>query len=131
MEVYVDDMLVKSQVATNHLDNLAEMFEILRKYGMKLNPLKCHFGVASGKFLGFIVSARGIEANPEQITALREVQAPKNKRELQRLNGKFAALSRFISNATDKCILFFDALKKGRKNFEWSEAFQTTFEELL
>jgi len=63
MEVYVDDILVKSKKATDHIAHLDEMFYILRKYGMKLNPLKCSFGVSSGKFLGFIVHARGIEAN--------------------------------------------------------------------
>ena len=129
--MYVDDMLVKSRVASNHLDHLAEMFDILRKYGMKLNPLKCSFGVESGKFLGFIVSARGIKANPDQISALRKVVAPRSKTELQSLNGKVAALSRFISKATDKCIPFFDALKKGKKNFEWTEACQKAFDELL
>ena len=120
MEVYVDNMLVKSKKAVDHMDHLAEMFAILRKYGMKLNPLKCSFGVEFGKFLGFIVSARGIEANPTQIAALKEVKAPRTKKELQSLNGKVAALSRFISKATDKCIPFFDALKKGRKFFDWT-----------
>jgi len=86
MEVYVDDMLVKSKKAEDHLENLAEMFHVLRKYGMKLNPLKCSFGVASGKFLGFMVNARGIEANPAQVSALREMHAPKTKKELQSLN---------------------------------------------
>ena len=66
MEVYVDDMLVKSKKAVDHIEHLADMFAVLRKYGMKLNPLKCHFGVASEKFLGFIVNTRGIEANPEK-----------------------------------------------------------------
>ena len=61
MEVYVDDMLVKSKKAVDHMDHLAEMFAILRKYGMKLNPLKCSFGVEFGKFLGVIVSARGLK----------------------------------------------------------------------
>jgi len=64
MKVYVDDMLVKSKRVVDRIENLAEMFAILCKYGMKLNPLKCSFGVESGKFLGFMVSARGIEANP-------------------------------------------------------------------
>jgi len=117
MEVYVDDMLVNSKKAADHMDHLSEMFAILRKYGMKLNPLKCSFGVESGKFLGFIVSARGIEANPAQITALREVKAPWTKRELHSLNGKIAALSRFISKAKDRCIPFFDALKKRKEKF--------------
>ena len=64
MEVYVDDMLVKSKVASDHVAHLAEMFKILRAYCMKLNPLKCAFDVASGKFLGFMVNQRGIEDNP-------------------------------------------------------------------
>jgi len=64
MEMYVDDMLVKSKKATDHIAHLDEMFHVLRKYGMKLNPLKCSFGVSSGKFLRFIVHTRGIEANP-------------------------------------------------------------------
>ena len=71
MEVYVDDMLVKSKKAVDHIEHLADMFAVLRKYGMKLNPLKCSFGVESGKFLGFIVSARGIEASPAKITGLK------------------------------------------------------------
>src|SRR5574338_821224 len=131
MEVYVDDMLVKSKKAVDHMDHLAEMFAVLRKYVMKLNPLKCSFGVESGKFLGFIVSARGIKANPAQIIALREVKAPRTKKELQSLNGKVAALSRFISRVADKCIPFFDALRKGKKNFEWTPECQKAFEELI
>ena len=67
MEVYVDDMLVKSQHNNNHVDDLEECFSILRKYNMKLNPQKCSFGVLSGNFLGFIVNARGIEVNPDKI----------------------------------------------------------------
>ncbi|WP_253944012.1 reverse transcriptase domain-containing protein, partial [Proteus mirabilis] len=63
MEVYVDDMLVKSKSSTSHVEHLTQMFQILRRYRMKLNPLKCAFGVSSGKFLGFMVSHRGIEAN--------------------------------------------------------------------
>ena len=67
MEVYVDDMLVKSRYSVDHVKDLGSMFDILRRYGMKLTPLKCHFGVASEKFLGFIINVRGIEANPEKI----------------------------------------------------------------
>lgn len=131
MEVYVDDMLVKSKKAVDHMDHLAEMFTVLRKYRMKLNPLKCSFRVESGKFLGFIMSARGIEANPTQIAALKEVKAPRMKKGLQSLNGKVAALIRFISKATDKCVPFFDALKKGRKNFDWTPECQKAFDELI
>ena len=73
MEVYVDDMLVKSRQSNDHIRDLAEMFDISRHFGMKINPLKCSFGVALGKFLGFIVNARGIEANPEKIQAIRDI----------------------------------------------------------
>ena len=67
IEVYVDDLLVKSKEESDHLTHLAEAFHILRRYQMKLNPAKCAFGVSSGKFLGHVISRRGIEANPEKI----------------------------------------------------------------
>ena len=67
VEVYVDDMLVKSQDKGKHLDDLQETFDTFRQYNMRLNPSKCAFGVSSGKFLGFMVSHRGIEANPKKI----------------------------------------------------------------
>ena len=66
MEVYVDDMLVKTKKAGELTSDLMEMFNTLRRYRMKLNPLKCTFGVSSGKFLGFMVNSRGIKANPEK-----------------------------------------------------------------
>ena len=87
MEVYVDDMLVKSKEAEGHVRDLEECFAILRKYNMKLNPLKCSFGVGSGKFLGFIVNSRGIEANPEKIKALIEMKSPTKIKDVQSLTG--------------------------------------------
>ena len=116
VEVYVDDMLVKSKEEDGHLDNLRETFETLRKYQMKLNPSKCAFGVYSGKFLGFMVSQRGIEANPNKIKAILEMQPPKTTKEVQRLTGRVAALNRFMSQSTDKCLPFFKTLKKA---FVW------------
>ena len=71
MEVYVDHMLVKSKEAKSHLDNLEEMFKTLRRYQMKLNPVTCAFRVSLGKFLGFIVSQRDIEANPKKVKVIR------------------------------------------------------------
>jgi hypothetical protein len=112
VEVYVDDMLVKSRKATNHLVDLEETFNTLRRYRMKLNPAKCAFGVSSGKFLGFMVSSRGIEANPEKIRAVLEMQAPRTTKQLQQLTGRIAALNRFISRSTDKCLPFFTILRK-------------------
>ena len=76
MEVYVDNMLVKSKEGEDHLDDLKETFNTLKQYSMKLNPSKCAFGVSSGKFLGFVVSQRGIEANPEKVRAILEMSSP-------------------------------------------------------
>ena len=112
MEVYIDDMLVKSVKAELHIDHLAEAFQVLKDYKMKLNPTKCAFGVSVGKFLGFIVNSRGIEANPNKIKAVLDMQPPLNTKEIQRLTGRIAALSRFVSRSSDKCQHFFQVLKK-------------------
>ena len=104
VQVYVDDMLVKSVREHNHLNDLQETFDTLRSYNMKLNPSKCVFGVTAGKFLGFMVSQRGIEVNPEKIRAIMELEPPKTVKAVQSLNGKVAALNRFVSKATDKCL---------------------------
>jgi hypothetical protein len=94
---------------------------------MKLNPTKCAFGVSSGKFLGFMVSQRGIEANPEKVRAVLEMEVPKTTKQLQRLTGRIAALNRFISRSTDKCLPFFKIL---RKVFMWSEECEEAFGKL-
>jgi hypothetical protein len=96
---------------------------------LKLNAAKCAFGVGSGKFLGFMVTQRDIEANPDQIAAIQGLQPPKNVREVQRLTGMAAALNRFISKSAEKCRPFFDLIKKG-KNFAWSEESDQAFEQL-
>ena len=127
VEVYIDDMLVKSKEEKDQLDNLKETFKTLRQYSMKLNLSKCAFGVSSGKFLGFTVSRRGIEANPEKVRAILEMSSPKTIKEVQSLTGKVAALNRFISKATDKCLPFFKTLKKV---FAWTEECETAFQEL-
>ena len=81
VQVYMDDMLVKSRREEDHLENLRETFDILRSYNMKLNPRKCTFGVTAGKFLGFMVSQRGIKANPDKIRAIMEMAPPRNVKE--------------------------------------------------
>ena len=116
MEVYIDDMLVKSTTAELHIAYLYEAFQILREYNMKLNPAKCAFGVSAGKFLGFIVNNRGIEANPDKIMVVLDMPPPSNIKEVQRLTGRIVALSRFVSKASDKCQPFFQVLKKA---FQW------------
>ena len=117
VQVYVDDILVKSLCEKDHLDDLQETFDNLRLYNMKLNPSKCMFGVTAGKFLGFMVSHRGIEVNPEKVRAIMELEPPRTVKEVQSLNGKIPALNRFVSKTTDKCLPFFCTL---RKSFEWT-----------
>ena len=124
MEVYIDDMLVKSTTAGLHIAHLSETFQILRDYNMKLNPAKCAFGVSARKFLGFIVNHRGIEANPDKIKALLDMPSPSGIKEVQRLTGRIAALSRFVSRASDKCQPFFQVLKKA---FRWDEKCEEAF----
>ena len=127
VEVYVDDMLVKSKKDEDHLADLTETFQALRRYNMKLNPAKCVFRVSSDKFLGFMVSQRRIEANPDKIKAILDMSPPKTVKEVQSLTGKAAALNRFVSRSTDKCLPFFRIL---RKAFQWTEKCQKAFEEL-
>ena len=114
-------MLVKSRREEDHLEDLRETFDTLRSYNMKLNPGKCAFGVTAGKFLGFMVSQRGIEANSDKIRAIIEMKPPRNVKEVQSLNGKVAALNRFVSTVTNKCLPFFRTLKK---SFEWTDECQ-------
>ncbi|KAI5343814.1 hypothetical protein L3X38_011690 [Prunus dulcis] len=130
MEVYVDDMLLKSRTAEDHLQNLSIMFGILKDYRMRLNPKKCAFGVSSGKFLGFMINQRGIEANPEKIKAIIDMERPKTTKDIQSLTGRVAALTRFISKATDKCAPFFKALKGGKGNITWTAECDNAFQDL-
>ena len=95
IEVYLDHMLVKSKLAKDHMVHLGEMFSVLRKYRIKLNPLKCAFGVGSRKFLGFMVNQQGIKANSEKIKALLDMSSPSKPKKVMSLAGKAAALSRF------------------------------------
>ena len=108
----MDDMLVKSKEGPTHLDDLKETFATLRQYQMKLNPSKCAFSVASGKFLGFMVSQKGIKANPEKVKAILNMTSPKIVKEVQKLTERIVALNKFVSKATNKCLPFFKTLKQ-------------------
>ena len=112
MKVYIDDMLVKSVKAELHVAHLTQSFQVLKNYNMKLNPTKCAFGVSAGKFLGFIVNSRRIEANPDKIKVILDMQPPSNAKEIQHLTGRIAALSLFVSRSNDKCQSLFQVLKK-------------------
>ena len=126
MEVYIDDMLIKSTTAELHVAHLSKAFQIMRNYNMKFNLAKCAFSVSAWKFLGFIVNHLGIEANPDKIKAVLDMSSPSGIKEVQRLTGRIMALSRFVSRASDKCQPFFQVLKKA---FQWDtkceEAFTT------
>ena len=124
MEVYIDDMLVKSVKAGLHVNHLTEAFQVLKDYKRKLNPTKCAFGVSAGKFLGFIVNSREIEANPDKIRVVLDMRPPSNTKEVQRLTGIIATLSRFVSRSSDKCQPLFQILKKA---FQWDAHCEEAF----
>ncbi|KAM1457597.1 hypothetical protein ACFX2I_034754 [Malus domestica] len=130
MEVYVGNMLVKSKHADQHITNLSETFTILKRYQMRLNPNKCAFDVGFGKFLSFMISQRGIEANPEKIKAIFDIKELVTSKDIQSLTGKVAALTRFISKATDRCAHFFKALKGSKKYITWIDECAKAFKNL-
>ena len=124
LEAYVDDVVIKTENSENFIEDLQLVFNSLRRYRWKLNPEKCVFGVPAGKLLGFIVSHRGIEANPDKIEAIMKMEAPRSQKKVQRLTGCMAALSRFISKLGEKVYHFtsysrkwikFSGLQKHRK----------------
>ncbi|KAL0304634.1 UNVERIFIED_CONTAM: hypothetical protein Sangu_3073000 [Sesamum angustifolium] len=106
----MDDMLVKIKEARSHVADLEETFFVLRRYKLKLNPGKCLFGVRGGRFLGFMVTQRGIETKPLQIKVILDMKSPTNINEVQWLIGRIAALSRFISKAAEKSLPFVKVL---------------------
>jgi hypothetical protein len=126
---YVDDLIVKSSSRANHVTDLAETFANMRRDGLKLNPEKCVFGVTKGKILGCLISAKRIEANPDKIRAIREMEEPKTKKDIQKLNGRVAALNRFISRSAERRLPFFKALK-GKGTIEWGPEQSKVFAEL-
>ncbi|XP_071907834.1 uncharacterized protein [Coffea arabica] len=129
LEVYVDDMLVKSRTQEQFVSDLREIFEVLRHSRMRLNPKKCTFGVRSEKFLGYMISKEGVRANPDKIKAIMDMAPPRNIKEVQRLTGRMAALNRFLSKSAVRGSPFFKALKGGRQ-FEWNPECQKAFDEL-
>ena len=100
IEVYVDDMISKSQTEEGHIKDLLKLFQRLRKYRLRLNPNKCTFGVRSGKLLGFIVSQKGIEIYPDKVKAIQEIPALRTKNQVRGFLGRLNYISRFISHMT-------------------------------
>ena len=129
IEIYVDDMVVKSKMVTEHLEDLGDIFDVLRRHKLRLNASKCSFGVGSNKFLGYMVTHRGIKVNPDQIKAINDLKPPRNAKEVQKLTGMIATLNRFISRSADRCRPFYLLINKW-KGFEWFEECTVAFQQL-
>ena len=129
VECYIDDIVVKSKHEKDHLKHLEMVFDRLRKHKLKMNPMKCAFGVSSGKFLGFIVTKRGIEIDPTKIKTIVDMPRPTNLHELKSLQGHLAYIRRFISNLSGRCKPFSWLMKKGVP-FQWDQACQNAFEDI-
>ena len=114
IEVYIDDMVVKSKVVSEYVGDLTNIFEILREHKLRLNASKCSFGVGSGKFLGYMVTHRGIEMNPDQIKAINNLQPSWNPKEVQKITGMMAILNWFISRLVDRCRLSSSCYTNGK-----------------
>nr|ABA92716.2 retrotransposon protein, putative, unclassified [Oryza sativa Japonica Group] len=120
VEVYIDDVVIKSKEIENHIADLRKVFERTRKYGLKMNPTKCAFGVSAGQFLGFLVHERGIEVTQRSINAIKKIQPPKDKTKLQELIGKINFVRRFISNLSGILEHFTPLLRlKADQEFTW------------
>ena len=129
VECYVDDLVVKSKKRMEHLQDLRQVFERLHRYQLKMNPMKCAFGVTFGKFLGFIVRYRGIEIDRSKIDAIQKMPEPRNIHELKSLQGKLAYIRRFISNLAGRCQPFSRLMKKDVP-FKWNEACRNAFKSI-
>ena len=122
-------MVVKSKVVSGHLGDLDGIFDVLRRHKLRLNASKCSFGVGLGKFLGYMVTHRGIKVNPDQIKAINDLKPSQNAKEVQKLTGMIAALNRFISRSADRCRPFYLLINKW-KGFEWFEDCTAAFQQI-
>ena len=129
VEIYVDDIVVKTRRGSTLVEDLTLVFDKLRATPTKLNPDKCVFGVSTGKLLGFLVSHRGIEANPKKIREIEAMRPPARIKDVQKLMGSLAALRRFISRLAERALPFFKLLRKSGP-FSWTEEAEQAFQEL-
>ncbi|KAI5316920.1 hypothetical protein L3X38_036627 [Prunus dulcis] len=131
LEVYIDDVVIKSPEEGNHISSLRKAFLRMRQHKLKMNPKKCVFGVQAGNFLGFLVHQRGIEIDKNKAKSIIQASPPRNKKELQSLLGKINFLRRFISNSAGKIQPFSSLLKlKQEQTFKWEEQHQQAFQEI-
>ncbi|GJQ97692.1 retrovirus-related pol polyprotein from transposon TNT 1-94 [Tanacetum coccineum] len=144
LEAYVDDIVIKSRTEQDIIKDIKQTFSTLRRVNIKFNPKKCSFGMEEGKFLGYIVTSKGIRANPEIVTskgiranpekakAVMDMPSPKTLKQMQSLSGKLAALNHFLSKSAERSLPFLDTLKKctNTKDFRWTEAAEAAFLEM-
>ncbi|GJS99663.1 reverse transcriptase domain-containing protein [Tanacetum coccineum] len=132
LEIYVDDLVIKSHTKTELLRDIEETFCTLRKINMKLNPKKCTFGAAEGIFLGYMISLEGIKPCPDKTKAVLQLPSPRTIKEIQSLNGKLASLNRFLSKSAEKSLLLFKTLKKciKKSDFHWTPEAEQAFKQL-
>ncbi|XP_016168240.1 uncharacterized protein LOC107610752 [Arachis ipaensis] len=126
VEVYVDDILAKTTQPEDLLSDLGNVFASFQQHGMRLNPLKCAFTMEAGKFLGFMITQREVEANPEKCQAILQMKSPDCVKDVQRLSGRLTALSRFLGTSAAKALPFFNLMRKGIA-FEWTPTCEEAF----
>nr|KYP60510.1 Transposon Ty3-I Gag-Pol polyprotein [Cajanus cajan] len=126
MEIYVDNMVVKSADMLSHVTNLAKVFHALRRHQMRLNPDKCVFGISGSKFLGFMLSSQGIEANPDKCQAIIDMRSPVNLKEVQKLAARLTLLSRFLPCMAETSKPVIVLLKKANR-FQWTDECEISF----
>jgi hypothetical protein len=127
IQVYIDGVVITTRREESLINDLKETFDNLDRNKLKLNPTKSSFGVLAGQLLGFLVSAGGIEANPEKIQAMLTMGKPTKLHEVQQLTGCIAALSRFIAWLGEKALPFYALMKKSDKKFEWTQEADAAF----
>ncbi|GJU75752.1 reverse transcriptase domain-containing protein [Tanacetum coccineum] len=132
LEVYVDDLVIKSRTEDEVVRDIEETFRTLRKINMKLNPKKCTFGVEEGMFFGYQVNTKGIKICPNKVDTVLSLQSPKCLKDVHKLNGKLASLNRFLAKSTEKSLPFFKTLKKCTKksDFLWTEEAESAFRQM-
>ncbi|GKD01059.1 reverse transcriptase domain-containing protein [Tanacetum coccineum] len=132
IEVYVDDLVIKSYTEAEMLRDIDETFRTLRRINMKLNPKKCTFGAVERMFLGYLISPDGIKPCPDKTEAVLQLPSPRTIKEVQSLNGKLASLNRFLSKLAEKSLPLFKTLKKciKKSDFHWTPKAEQAFKQL-
>jgi hypothetical protein len=132
LEVYVDDLVIKSRTEEDVIRDVEETFQTLRAVNMKLNPSKCIFGAEGGKFLGHLITTRCIKACPEKVEAIKKLRSPSTLKEVQSLNGKLASLSRYLSRLAKRTMPFLKTIQRciNKNDFKWTAEAEEAFNKI-